>query len=892
LFYIDSNIFYNFSQSYNQTLIRLKQTLRTAGTLFCVFLFSSVVKAQQSDSTQLVHKVQGIKILHTLETAYGTKDVAQLTEHVPAKSLNKGLISTPEQLIAGLFTGLQVVQGNGRPGKGNQLIIRNGTSVFGNNAPLIVVDGVPLESTHVFDYTGLLSFLAPEDIASITLLKDAASNVIYGSRATNGVLFISTKSGAGNAKPTVTYTTTAALSVLRKKADILDIEQFRDLVKKEYPKKTALLGNDNTDWQDVIYRKAFSHDHNLGVSGTAFNFMPYRVSGGYLTQNGILETSQQKRTSIAVTLNPVFLEEHLNLNLHVRKADQRMRVANERAIGAALSFDPTQPVYQQNNYGNYFAYMHEDGTADQYAPSNPLSLLELHRGIDETNSFLGQAHLQYKLHFFPQLSLNVRYSLRDQENAYSEYEPKEMVAVSSTKGKLQKNSAAIKWEQKEAFLSLDQPLNSLQSKLAFTVGAQARKYEYETRTRVVYDPDGDKVNGSFYNYNSRTEFSSLFTEAGISIKDRYFLNGALTQEKYPTVMSDTEGLITWGMGSAWDIANESFMAGIPTISMLRLHANYSYFVKPDHGANQFPKDDPTYENTTKWNTGLSWGINKNRLSGDVNYFQTKTSDLFNYVYQTSSNGYIRRYVNGGEISSKGLEATMNYSLISNDDLKWSIGTNLSHTLTKVNSLFQNVKNLKYGPDGPVTLTMFVGNPVGSFYVSGQVYDEAGKPVEGEYKGADSSGRIAMGQKDPKWVLGLYSDLSYKKFTASFLLRAATGQQVYNMADALRSSIAMVWGPNYLENITRSYYNSGFEYPQQTSSYFLEDASFIKLEYLQVGYRVGSIWKERANLKLTATAQNAFVLTNYSGQDPEVAGGIDYGQYPQPATFSVGLKVEI
>ncbi|WP_162426376.1 SusC/RagA family TonB-linked outer membrane protein [Pontibacter pudoricolor] len=867
----------------------MKQTLRTAGAILSLLLISVPTIAQESDSTKHVHSVQGINIRHIIEASYSKKDVAELTEHIPATSLNKGLITTPEQFISSQFTGLQVVQGNGKPGSGSQLIIRNGgATVFGSNAPIIVLDGVPFEEKYVFGHTGALSFLNPEDIASVTLLKDAASNTIYGARATNGVLYISTKGGQTNSRPKVTYKTTAAVSVLRKKAEILDIDQLRDLVKKEYPNKVGLLGDENTDWQDVIYREAFSHDHNLGVSGTAFDFMPYRVSAGYLTQNGILETSQHKCTSLALALNPRFFKDHLRLNLNVRKVDQDVRVANQKAIVSSWAFDPTQPVYQQNNYGNYFAYLNEDGTADVYAPYNPLSLLEQYRGIDETNSFMGQAHLQYKLHFFPQLSLNARYSLREQENDFSAFEPKDMVAVSSIKGRLQTHNAAIKWEQREAFLSLDQPLNFIQSKVALTIGARSRKSEFEHRTHVVYDPEGDKGTISYSFTNQQAEFTSFFGDAGISVKDRYFLNGALTQEKYPVFAGDEKGTVTWGVGAAWNLSKESFMAGFPKVSELRLYGNYSHYVKPDLSAYQFSKNAPKYENTSKWNTGLNWRIFENRLSGDVNYFQTKTQDLFNYVYQASAGGDFRNYINGGSLSSKGLEATINYSLISTDNFKWSVGGNMSHSITKVNSLYEQVRNLRYGPEGEVMLSMYVGNPVGSFNVSGQVYDEAGKPIEGKY----TSDRIAMGQKDPKWMFGLHSDLNYKKFSASLLLRAATGHQVFNMADASRGALGWVWGPNYLENITRSYYDTGFEYTQRTSSYYLEDASFLRLEYLQVGYQVGSVWKDRANLNLTATVQNAFVLTKYSGQDPEVAGGIDYGQYPQPTTFSLGLKLEI
>lgn len=873
----------------------MKQTIRTAGTLLVLLGGAFTATAQTPDSLT-TYRVQGIKIEEIVSTPYGIRNESQITDARLNTLFTKGFITTPEQLLTGQYSGLQVVQGSGKPGAGQQMMLRSGTSVYGANAPLIVIDGMPLLDKTSSGHAGYLSFINPSEITSVVLLKDAAINAVFGAAAANGVLYITTISGADSTRPKVTFSSTAALSFLPEKHDVLSAGEFRETVQREYPDLVHLLGNHTTDWQDEIYRKAFSQDHNLQVRGNAGGFLPYAVSANYLNHNGILKTSQHQRTSVALSVSPSLLDEHLNFNLNLRKADQKLRIADERAIVSALNFDPTQPVYAANDYGNYFTYLHENGEVNNYGTANPLSLLEQRHDRDENSTLYGQAHVNYKLHFLPQLSVNARYLLHNQNNDFSSWRPVEMASVNWYKGWKQKSDGKINYRFKEANLAYEQELSSLKSSLWLVAGANWQTLEQDVNNHPAFNTDGTQLSGfSFSSITSKKE--SLYGQLGVNILNRYSLNGSISKWKTSRLTGEENAVTSYGAGLAWDLAKEAFLANSRIINSFKLYSNYSQFLNPDHSSLHYTLNsaEASYEQVKKWNAGVSFALLGKRISGTVNYYNTTTSDMYLMTQLWTGNGYATAFVNGGAFETKGWEADLNYKLISTDNLTWSLGANAWHGKTEVTSLMNELQQLFIVKTiGNNRMVLSPGHALNAFYLYKQVYNAQGQPIEGSYELDENGYRKLeiMGQKDPKLQVGFYSDVAYKKFTASVLLRGATGHSVFNGIDANYGNLDWIWGPGFLDNISGSYNDTGFRTRQVSSSHYLQDASFVKLEYLQLGYQLGNVWKDRANLSLTTTLQNALLFTKYKGQNPEVQSGFDYGQYPFPTTVSVGLKLEL
>ncbi|WP_460879210.1 TonB-dependent receptor plug domain-containing protein [Pontibacter rugosus] len=671
----------------------------------------------------------------TLQTGYGAKPAAEITESIrqlPSDQLNQGLVTSLEQLLQGQIAGLRVMPSGGAPGAGATMQLRLGAAVFGNSAPLLVLDGVPLANSSASERISAFAFINPDDIASVALLKDAAATAIYGSRAANGVLLVTTKQGVPDKKIKLTYTTTAGISVLRKKADVLSADEFRSLVRKEFPDQVGLLGNENTDWQDVIYRKAFSHDQNVSVSGTVGSTVPYRVSFGHLNQKGILKSTQHRRNSLAVSVNPSLLQEHLKLNVSVRKVDQKVDFAAPNAITAALLFDPTQPVYQENNYGNYFTYLDTEGKAIESVSSNPLSLLEQRRDVDETSTLFGQAHLQYKFHFFPALSLHLRYAFQNQDSEYGNYQPMNMISSGSYSGRGEEHVGAIDQDLKESFIVLDQPLESLQSKLRLTAGASMKKLTTYSENRLLNTLNGEQMEGNHIYYKSRIESVNLYSQADFIFKNRYSINASIVNEQDSHIVKQKS--ITGALGAAWDIAKEPVLEANKTISSLKLYANYSNFNKTGFYKNlQFMQIQQPDHSVVKWNAGVAWGVAEDRLYGDINYFNTNVSNFALATPEANKIAYSSSFMEGGAIRSSGVEGSLRYEAVRQADLKWSFGVNVSYAQSEVVKLPYGSVYYPYDAGYLGSNVLSLGESPAAFYLLKQLYDAAGKPLEREYE---------------------------------------------------------------------------------------------------------------------------------------------------------------
>lgn len=832
----------------------------------------------------------------TLLTSYDKRPVNHITESarvLDTEQLNQGIIYSTEQLLTGQIAGLRVLPSGGAPGAGSEMVLRLGNSIFGNRSPLVVLDGVPLDNNSASDYTGALSFLSTHDIESVTMLKDAAAMAVYGGRAADGVLYITTKKGSSSSKIKVDFTSRAGISMLGKKANVLNTGEFSTLINREFPERSHLLGNSETDWQDVIYRKALSHDQHVGLSGTVLKTVPYRISFSHLNQNGILKTAKARRNSLALTLNPSFLKDHLLLDLHVRKVDEKLSVADKFAIPTAMAFDPTQPVYEENNFGGYRIYKHSDGTPNIYAMRNPLAMLEQRQDDDKTATLYGHARLQYKLHFFPSLSVNARYARMEQNNDFSSVKPFYIASSAPLERMIETKDRKINWEQKEAFLAYNQSFARLSSRIRLVTGAVLRENYNERNIYPTLNDRGQAISG--FNYTSGTVRSeTLYGQLSFMLKDRYLVETSLAKDNASYLPSTESSSLTGSAGASWDIAKEALLSTNNFISSLRLYTNFGSFIKQGGtigSIKSMPRPDLRPEQTTKWNAGLAWGLLNNRLSGDFNYFKSNTSDMLLHMKVASGSGYSSYTINGGGFISSGLESNLSFQILNGNDFRWSLGANLTSLQSEMSDFELAYTAYVYGESNFVLLP---GQPINSFYLYEQLYDPSGKPIEKGYvKGPNGNvEKQGLETTDPTLLFGIRSEASYKKLSAGFLFRGSTGNYVFNAVDAHRNALYMADGYTYLENIPGDYAETGFQMPQRSSSHFLENASFARLEYLHLTYDLGRVLQDRANFKLSATAQNAFVITKYKGQDPEVGGGIDRGQYPQPRTLSVGLHLSI
>ncbi|GGF99121.1 SusC/RagA family TonB-linked outer membrane protein [Pontibacter amylolyticus] len=822
-----------------------------------------------------------------------------------AADFNKGLVSSVEPAIIGRFAGLRVVPGGGAPGAGAEMVLRSGTSLFGNNSPLVVIDGVLLDAFSHSLHASNLSWLNPDDIAAVSLLKDASATALYGGAAANGVLVITTKSGNAGDKIRLQYNATGAVSSLRKRADIFSADEFRSLIRERYPNQQHLLGEYNTDWQDEIYRTGFGLANNLNVSG-AMGPVPYRVSVGQLKQDGILKTSGYKRNTLAVNLQPSLFQKHLTFNLSLHNTRQELRLADERAIPAAMAFDPTQPVYADNMYGGYFTHMRPDGYVLNYNV-NPLSLLEQKENLESIRTLSGQAHVKYKLHFLPALTANYRYAYFKSEGDYRSNISADMASRAYSPINFITHDLESKIVHSEAFFALDQAIPGLSSKLSLIAGAL--KTTRETVSKSTENNRDDLIHSRGRNYGATHENLSYYGSLGYTLHDRYTLKGSFRNLSDLNSKEDAFRQQSIAVGIGWDLRKEAFLTNAEFISHLKIRADVGSFSRLDE-PNRFrtvvwapvqgnPFDygfigsrvEVDTEKTLVKSLGLEFGLMQNRLTGTLGYFQNKSSDLLIPYRPPVGSGSVR-FVSLGSLSVSGLEMAMHYTVIQKEGAYLKLGMHATVVKNRLTSLGElQVYTFSENDYG---LRLAVGEPAQVFNLLNQLYDKDGKPIQGEYE-KNKLGyfeRKPMGTNLPNTYFDLSSSGGYRNWEISFLMRGAAGHEVFHQANAQRSWLNANYDDWYVSNANRSYLETGFISPHRESSHFLEDASFLRLEYLQLGYNVGKLLGSKVDMKVNVTVQNAFVLTKYNGQDPEVANGIDRGLYPQPRTFSLGLNLSI
>ena len=899
----------------------------------------------------------GSSLNEVVVIGYGTrmkKDLTGAVTAITAKDFNKGSITTPEQLIAGKVAGVQITSNGGAPGSGSTIRIRGGASLNASNDPLIVVDGVPLAPNRNLDGTPSiagspdpLSLINPNDIESMNILKDASATAIYGSRASNGVIIITTKKGKSG-KPRFNFTTQNSISTLPKEADVLSPAEFRNYVNTHgTPAQIAIMGNANTDWQNEIYDNAFTTDNNLSVSGS-YKVLPYRVSLGYLNQDGILKTGNLKRTSASITLSPRLLDDHLKIDLNLKGSISHSRFADEGAIGTAVRFDPTQPVQNgSKRFGGYFEWLDPSSTTGlrDLAPLNPVGLLEQKEDKSDVKRSIGNIQFDYKLHFLPDLhvNLNLGYDVSKGEgtifipdSAASSYlrSPDAKHGGVDNQYKQNKSNTIL-----ETYLNYVKELKSIYSKIDVIAG-----YSYQDFSTTNYNfpdrtTDGFVISTPSFPFDKpENRLISFYGRLNYTYKGKYLLTGTLRRDGSSRFSEENR----WGMfpsgAFAWRLKEEDFLRNSTTVSDLKLRlgygetgqqdgiGNYDYIARYSLANQQAQyqfgnRFDSLYrpegynpnlkwEQTATYNIGLDYGFFNNRITGSIDVYLKKTTDLLSIIDQPAGTNFTNKILaNIGNMENHGVEFTINAQLVRNRNVTWDFGFNVTYNKNEITKLtFTNDPtfpgNLTGGIAGGVGSTVqiqSVGYPKNSFYVYQQIYDKSGKPIESLFEDRNRDGVINVDDlyryksPDPKAFLGAYSNVNWNKWSAGFSLRANIGNYMYNNRFSNTGVQRNIIDPlGFLANGSRNLLETNFTGNGDQyllSDYYVENASFLRMDYINVGYNAGNLVSKHTNLRIGANVQNVFTVTKYKGLDPEVPGGIDNNFYPRPRIFSISLGLD-
>lgn len=912
------------------------------------------VAVNNSTTIQIV-LVEDTELLDELVViGYGTvrkDDATGSVVAVDATKLNRGLATSPSDLLAGQVAGLSVVSAGGAPGSSSSIRIRGGSSMSASNDPLIVIDGVPVDNaTGVSGMANPLSTINSNDIETFTVLKDASATAIYGSRASNGVIIITTKKGKSG-KLQMAYNGNFSVSTRTGAVDVMDAPTFRNYVVNSFgadSQQAAALGNSETNWQDQIFRTAVSTDHNISLSGSAGEKLPYRISLGYTNENGILKTSNLERYTGSINLSPSFLDGQLRVQLNARGMYNTNRFADQGAINSATQFDPTMPVYDTTGspYGNgYHMTLKADGTPIDIALANPLAILMQRQDNSKVMRSIGNMQVDYNMPFLDGLraNLNVGYDISDSNGDVMVEDNSPMSYTwGSYKSGWGENS---NYSQYKLNTLLDFYLNYVKEAGAHRFDAMGgyswQRFYNETENFYPYSAAMAAETGNeFYregnDYATESFVISFFGRLNYSLLDRYLLTLTLRNDGSSRFSPDNK----WGLfpsaAFAWKIINEPFMADSDAMSDLKLRLGYGVTGQQNLGSGDYPwmgrysysqaganyffgdqmiplirplayDENLKWEETTTYNAGLDYGFLNNRITGAFDVYYRKTTDLLNTVGIAAGTNFSNQLLtNVGELENKGIEFTITGRPVVSKDWNWNLSYNVTLNQNRITKLTINddpsYVGVRFGGiDGGTGNNIAihaVNYPAGSFYVYEQVYDEAGKPLEGVFVDQNADGSIneqdmiPWKNASPDLYMGLSSQLSYKNWDFNFSVRGNIGNYAYNNIQSNRESKNTTFDPSgWLKNRVNSATYTNFDAVHYQSSYYIQDASFMKVDNVSLGYNFTHLLNQQQTGRIHFTVQNPLVVTNYSGLDPEFTNnGIDNNIYPHPRVFILGLNL--
>lgn len=894
---------------------------------------------------------------------YGTarkKDLTGAIATVSEKDFQKGSITTPEQMIAGKVPGVSIISNSGQPGSGSTIRIRGGSSLNASNDPLIVIDGVPLDNEIPVDQKSAipgagnpLSFINPNDIESFTVLKDASAAAIYGTRAANGVIIITTKKGKGGALR-VSLSSVNSVSTLSKKVEVLSPAQFRAVVTANgTPAQVAMMGASSTDWQDAIYQDGLGTNNNLSISG-GIKKLPYRISVGYQDQNGILRTDNLQRTSVAFVLNPVLFDNHLKIDLNLKGSRETARFANQAAIGGAVTFDPTQPVRTKSpRFGGYYEWLDPNNATGllNLAGRNPLGLLEEHYDKSQPERSIGNLQLDYKFHFLPDLHANLNLGYDVVKGAGSSYITDSAAEAYNVGGKGGQNNPYKTTKTNtlfEFFLSYAKDLKAIKSHFDLLGGYSYNNYLTTVYYYPSYYANGTKQPGTdpaFPFDKPEHTLISWFGRANYSFEDKYLLTATLRRDGSSRFAPQNRWGLFPSVALAWKLKSESFLRNVDALSDLKLRLGYGvtgqqdgignyaylsyYALSSPNATYQFGNNyyqgyrpggfyaDLKWEQTATYNAALDYGFLDNRITGSIDFYLKKTTHLLNSIPQPAGSNFSAYILaNVGSMENKGVEFSINAEPVRTNDWTWDLNFNVTYNKNRITNLTVVPNDTSYvgfpsgtisgGIGGQFALINAVGGSKNTFYLYRQVYNSSGQPIEGVF--VDKNGDGIINQQDlykskpadPQAFLGFSTNVSYRKWSAGFVLRSSLGNYAYNNNYSQTGNLNQITGNSALYNASISYLSTHFKgknAQELLSDYYIQNASFLRMDNVTVGYNLGTIAHTRTRLRLNASVQNVFVITKYKGLDPEIGAttannpGIDNSLYPRPRTYNLGVNLD-
>ena len=919
----------------------------------CIGYTSVTYKASEVPSTVLLSE-DALFLDDVVVIGYGTVKKSDMTGSVAtvkADQINKGVVASPTDLLKGKSAGVVVTSGDGAPGSASTIRIRGGSSLQASNDPLIIIDGLPVSNTGISGTASALSSINPNDIESFTVLKDASATAIYGSRASNGVIMITTKKGSkyDNGLPHVDADFTASVSQNTKYVDVMDAATLKDAVAKYAgidSEAYKALGNADTDWQKEIFQLAQSYEGNVSVNGKVGSrdgfYMPYRFSIGGLDQNGTLKTGYMKRETVSLNLTPTVLDEHLTINLNAKGMNMDSRFANQGAIGAAIQYDPTKPVYDEQGLNGYSWWNYGKGTytidnCNTMASQNPVALINDKKDVANAKRFLGNAQFDYKVHGLEDLRLNLNLGIDyTKSNGTVDVAPGTEQTLHSTSQSGSGYHSSYSQMKRDETLEFYADYNkSLGRSNIDLMAGYSWQWFYQESFNESYSADGkNTVLSAPYTYKYESYLVSFFGRANYSFDDRYLITATLRRDGTSRFQNNKWGLFP-SVALGWNVKNESFLKNVEPLSTLKVRLSYGQTGQQDLGdittlatyklnkdasqyifGNQFlfpitPQGynaDLKWETTTTYNAGLDYGFFNGRISGTVDYYKRYTKDLLNWT-PVPAGANLTNYLNAniGNLENTGVEFEINTIPVETRDLSWIFGANFAWNKTLVTKLTADDERADYygvetggisGGTGNTIQVHQTGYAPNSFFVYEQVYDTDGRPIEGLYVDRNGDNKIDANDKyichkaAPDFTIGLNTSLNYKQWTLAASAHANIGNYVYDNVRSNGELLTDLWTNSFINNRVNGAMETNFATnAQYFSDYYVKNASFFKFDNVTFGrnFNLAKVAERDMRLNVYATVQNICTITKYTGIDPEIFSGIDNNLYPRPRTYILGLK---
>ncbi|WP_405198256.1 SusC/RagA family TonB-linked outer membrane protein [Christiangramia sp. LLG6405-1] len=861
--------------------------------------------------------------------ATSEQDATGAVEKISSETFNQGAVVAPEQLIAGKSAGVQITPGGGAPGQGGTIRIRGGSSLSASNDPLIVVDGIPLDQRGVAGSRNALNSINPNEIEDFTILKDAAATSIYGSRASNGVILITTKKGKKDSPFQFTYDLKTSIGNVIDKVDVLNADEFRNLINNTPGTDPSLLGNANTDWQDEIYETSVGAIHNFTATQGIGNFY-YRLNFNHTAETGVIRKDYYERNAFNISLNQDLFDNSLKLTLTSKNSLDKNKFSNGGAIGSAVAFDPTQSIYDDTlPFGGFFEFNRLSGgeiTQQNLATRNPIALLEQNTDRNQTRRSITNLNAEYKVPFLTGLKAVVSAGFDYAEADGDKFTPVFAASNTSNIDQFEDYSNINRNLLLDTYLNYKTELGFFETDVDVTAG---HSYQEFYSTSNVFGTEQDQIRALPRDIN-RNSLESYFARASFDINNRYLISGSIRADGSSRVSPDNR----WGYFPAasigWKIHNEAFLEGSRVLNELKLRGgygetgnyeigrNYGYLglYTPSQGGaryqfgNEFigtirPEEydeDLKWESLINYNAGIDFGLFDNRLSGSIDAYYRETEDLIATVpVPAGANLSDQLLTNVGTTVSKGIEIGISGDIARSEDFNWTLGYNISFQELEITELslgddanfFIPQGGISGGTGNNIQLWKEGFDPT-TFFVFRQVYNDAGQPIEGAYVDVNGDNQITEADKQPykkatpDYYMGLTNTMNYKDFDFSFTFRGSFGNYIYNNTQSANGFVEAGTNTpeNYYSNFNSNVLESGFVNSQFFSDYYLQAADFVKLDNVSIGYTIPG---EKVDFRASLTATNVLTITDYDGLDPEVFGGIDNNFYPRSRRFVLGLN---